>query len=363
MDYEINFVVAIDKNAFRSSHIYLMKETDYKVGLTGDSPQCGSWSVTKFVPLSKIEKFVCVFHLSNPFSRWHVRLKMSGPVNFRFFLYREIEHDMEQKFSIIAWESRFSPRAFTPADLTQPLYNIECIFGDFGGQSYIQKGWLTQLSQLRVRLVQNASNFSKNIQALLQSHPEPAIFISCIRHDFDSVDPMHLLENDLNESTGPRSKEDVGSRTSALVSRLEIENPYVHPGETALDGGTPFSYNSDVTFYVKDFDSERSAVEILYHLAMEKDNETEYKFLGSSRFGPFAVTSGRKRSQVISRTGLAIGSLTIQYLVINPIADALQQHLNFAATYCKYWRFGPEVEVGHRGMGTYWFGPEKTSAM
>uniref|UniRef100_A0A5K3FHX0 GP-PDE domain-containing protein n=2 Tax=Mesocestoides corti TaxID=53468 RepID=A0A5K3FHX0_MESCO len=141
-----------------------------------------------------------------------------------------------------------------------------------------------------------------------------------------------------------------------------------HFGEHTGCWGTLYSSGDDVTFYIETDNAEDVAVELEFYVEVLQDSndgsgeETQLppvKFLGSAFFGPFSGCSGQKRAQLLSRRRTPMGDVKISFMVINPIVDGPPPTLD--VSYKHYWKKRGALEIGHRGMGTYYLSKKEKS--
>ncbi|BHF68125.1 Glycerophosphocholine phosphodiesterase gpcpd1 [Sparganum proliferum] len=147
-----------------------------------------------------------------------------------------------------------------------------------------------------------------------------------------------------------------------FVSVLANKRCRRHLGEHTGCWGTLYSARDDVTFYVETDNAEEVGVELEIYVEVPQNNENKtaseesnlppVKFLGSAFFGPFTENWGQKGAQLLSRRRTLMGDVRISYMVINPIKDGPPPSLQ--VSYKHYWRSRAALEIGHRGMGSYY---------
>ncbi|VDM22237.1 unnamed protein product [Hydatigera taeniaeformis] len=160
----------------------------------------------------------------------------------------------------------------------------------------------------------------------------------------------------------PRSVSPALSQTGeppVFLSVLSKERCTRRLGEHTGCWGTLYSNGDDVTFYIETDNAEDVAVELEFYVEVPQEYETAeekklppVKFLGSAFFGPFSGCWGQKRSQLLSRRRTPMGDVRISFVVINPILDGPSPTLD--VSYKHYWKNRGTLEIGHRGMGTYY---------
>uniref|UniRef100_A0A0X3PRW9 Putative glycerophosphocholine phosphodiesterase GPCPD1 homolog T05H10.7 n=1 Tax=Schistocephalus solidus TaxID=70667 RepID=A0A0X3PRW9_SCHSO len=152
-----------------------------------------------------------------------------------------------------------------------------------------------------------------------------------------------------------------------FVSVLANKRCRRHLGEHTGCWGTLYSARDDVTFYVETDNAEEVGVELEIYVEVPRNNENmatseesnlpPVKFLGSAFFGPFTENWGQKGAQLLSRRRTLMGDVRISYMVINPIKDGPPPSLQ--VSYKHYWRTRAALEIGHRGMGSYYVNPDE----
>ncbi|OON15628.1 glycerophosphodiester phosphodiesterase family protein [Opisthorchis viverrini] len=348
------------------------------VGITGSTNDLGSWNpergmICKFQKAHSpgTETWSCCFTSD-----------ICQSFQYRYFVAACEETNDEYSDSnmlrILAWESRLKPRNFSIID----------------NGTFIQRGWLTNTSELHVRLSATACKFFNpclSNTAQLQHN----MYIACSKF---VVEPTFSGEFDADAGFDDRPAED-GSEGNAglrrvdsqarsisspvtpgvfsftphncpqpvLLSTLEINRCRAHRGENTECWGTLYKPGDDVTFYVETGDIENTAIVIEFYRQERRNklqdtaqtNASPLRLIGCARFGPFEGTYGRKASQILSSKQLPIGDLRVQYLVIHPMTKAPAPSL--AVTYQHHWKKRKAVDIGHRGMGTSFLGHSQKS--
>lgn len=98
---------------------------------------------------------------------WRKKVKLCGMknYNYRYFVCQIIESDSEstdRSVKVIRWETNILPRVFSPADYMKDpeKYDAEIMkFGEYeihgisiGGKNHVTKGWLTDQSEIHIRI-------------------------------------------------------------------------------------------------------------------------------------------------------------------------------------------------------------------
>lgn len=158
-------------------------------------------------------------------------------------------------------------------------------------------------------------------------------------------------------SLSARNKENL----PVLLAAIADDRSRPHIGEHTGCYGTLYTFGEDITFFVDVVNLEDTAVEIEFYLeairsldASDKEDNIlpPVKFLGAANFGPFENYFGHKRGQLLSRRKTPMGEVRISYLVINPLMRGPPPSLE--VSYRQYWKNRAAIDIGHRGMGTYY---------
>ncbi|TGZ55484.1 hypothetical protein CRM22_010394 [Opisthorchis felineus] len=370
------------------------------VGITGNTNGLGSWNpergmICKFQKTDSpgTETWSCCFTSD-----------ICQSFQYRYFVAACEETNDEYSDSnmlrILAWESRLKPRNFSIIDYMNngdKLCLTHVKFGVYDNGTFIQRGWLTNTSELHVRLSATACKFFNpclSNTAQLQHN----MYIACSKFvveptfsdefDADTVldDRPAVCPEDGSEGTMGLRRVDSQARSVSspvtpgvfsftprncphpvLLSTLEINRCCAHRGENTECWGTLYKPGDDVTFYVETSDIENTAIVIEFYRQERRTksqdtaqtNASPLRLIGCARFGPFEGTYGRKASQILSSKQLPIGDLRVQYLVIHPMTKAPTPSL--AVTYQHHWKKRKAVDIGHRGMGTSFLGHSQKS--
>ncbi|EUB59355.1 Putative glycerophosphodiester phosphodiesterase [Echinococcus granulosus] len=222
-------------------------------------------------------------------------------------------------------------------------------------------------TEIRSQLIESSSSvpaehtpYTVSQSLYIRGTPNSAFSIPPSRRPEFSVSPLSS-----RSSTCPSTPRSVSPALSqageppVFLSVLSKERCTRRLGEHTGCWGTLYSSGDDVTFYIETDNAEDVAVELEFYVEVPRECENveekklpPVKFLGSAFFGPFSGYWGQKRSQLLSRRRTPMGDVRISFIVINPILDGPSPTLD--VSYKHYWKNRGTLEIGHRGMGTYY---------
>ncbi|VDO05017.1 unnamed protein product [Rodentolepis nana] len=135
--------------------------------------------------------------------------------------------------------------------------------------------------------------------------------------------------------------------------------------------GTLYSGTEDVFFYLEVLNCDDVAIQLEFFIEVVKQNGSKNDgkedeklppvvSLGTAWLGPFTDYWGHKRIQLLNHKSGPIGDVKISYMVINPIVGGAPP--KFDVSYKHYWKKRDALDIGHRGMGTYYLSKKEKDA-
>ncbi|ELT93656.1 hypothetical protein CAPTEDRAFT_223175 [Capitella teleta] len=192
------------------------------------------------------------------------------------------------------------------------------LYGDYGGSSCIQNGWLTCQSEIHLRLHSDALKSSK---------------YSGFRVHCSAFRCMDDGSNVPIEDT--------------MVAVLGDENP-LHVAQT--EEGTLINRDDYVEFSLQTCFTDSVA----FCLTVRSD---EGEFLGRVHLPPLKTNEGVTHAAIVSNDHHITGVLRVDHLIVRPLANHTS---DMRVSYAQHWKQREEaLHIGHRGSGNSF---SKTSA-
>uniref|UniRef100_K1R2E2 Putative glycerophosphodiester phosphodiesterase 5 n=1 Tax=Magallana gigas TaxID=29159 RepID=K1R2E2_MAGGI len=297
-------------------------ESGEVVCVVGDCDRLGNWDPHHAVVLSRESSSPGQCRKNNQQMEnsdvWRKKVKLCGMknYNYRYFVCQIIESDSEsteRTVKVIRWETNILPRVFSPADYMKDpgKYDAEIMkFGEYGGKNHVTKGWLTDQSEIHIRIHGNPIRMWK------PKYRKQTYRIKCTPLDQRYKDTLD--ERQINHC--------VQSESGTI---FETGSYMIFTAETTEPESLGFQFD----FYVNQEGVTPKHIGYCYLLPVDlkKSNDTK----------------------TVPITGLnhkPIGQIDLDYLTVKPVPGL---DLKMDVSYQNYWKFERKsLDVGHRGMGS-----------
>lgn len=276
---------------------------------------------------------------------WRKKVKLCGMknYNYRYFVCQIIESDSEsteRTVKVIRWETNILPRVFSPADYMKDpgKYDAEIMkFGEYGGKNHVTKGWLTDQSEIHIRIHGNPIRMWK------PKYRKQTYRIKCTPLDQRYKD--HLDEDEEEDEWGTHVSPP-STFTKVLVSTLD-ERQINHCVQS--ESGTIFETGSYMIFTAETTEPESLGFQFDFYVNQEGVTP---KHIGYCYLLPVDLKKSND-TKTVPITGLnhkPIGQIDLDYLTVKPVPGL---DLKMDVSYQNYWKFERKsLDVGHRGMGS-----------
>ncbi|VDI31140.1 glycerophosphocholine phosphodiesterase GPCPD1 [Mytilus galloprovincialis] len=323
-------------------------DTGDSVCLVGDCEKIGNWNPHHAVILTRVSSPVpskTANITSNGMNVWKKTITLSDDAKdcrYRYFIARIVESDSEDServVDVLRWETNIKPRLFSPRDyLKDPAMYENTIdtFGEFGQKKHVSTGWLTDETEIHLRLHSNPIYMWKS------RHRTQTYSVKCTPLDLRFRDTMHGdEEDDYQPDTIPTA-----NYTKVLVSTLKSgqEKPQIQKtyGEV---------YNPDdfMIFSARTIDPEYLGFQLNWFVHFP---DKEPKNIGYNYILPMEMknTNDVKTILITGLTHKPIGQVKVDYLLIKPLAGL---PMTMEVSYQNYWNFErAALDIGHKGMGS-----------
>ncbi|KAI9582871.1 glycerophosphocholine phosphodiesterase GPCPD1 [Glossina fuscipes] len=289
-----------------------------QVAIVGDLKELGQWQANAAILLNR----------SAEYGIWKTVLQVpvNITINYRYFI---AAVDQETGgVQIRRWESHLHPRMLSLSINNVSISDQFGLIGDNPGQQReIQRGWLNVGRIVQFKLFRNPLQVNNSTIEITEGQQ--------LRIKLQPVDPAW------------RTPIMPSSKAFSEYVRYEYGNSFL---KTQPEYGVPYDENSIILFHTAV--SELPNVAFLFQLYAEDVRHNSIRVIGYQYIYPSVLedTAGSLQLTLLSPVWLnAMGSLTIEYLIIKPLAEG---HVDFHTSFMEYWRANwISLEAGHRGLG------------
>lgn len=303
------------------------------VYMTGSSTLLGSWYPNAAQELSYLQE-------SNA---WTVTLNFTEgeQIEYRYFIATAVpvfESTEDRNLIVLKWENFILPRSFTLSPSTPAVNDT---FGQYRDKCQIGKGWLTCQTELRI---------------LLHSHP---IKMWQQRHQHLQFRiKMATIDLHHGESTCSMGVDDDDTCTSETATDDDIEisiltSPEKYKFHKQEQYGHLVQHDDIIVFRTQTVDKNFLALKVDFYVHNSTASDSVPQCKGFAYILPMNLRhlQGEKFVPITGMRHSPIGQLKFDFLVIKPLDGYV---CNMSNTYNQHWKHRGPLDVGHRGMGTYY---------
>lgn len=301
---EVNFQVHIQDERL---------EEFEKVALVGDIEPLGSWQADTAIMMNKTSEF----------GKWEAQIQvpLNSSLNYRYFI--AAQDKLSSAIQIRRWESALVARALNVSSIS---VNQTDNFGFISsGKKEVQRGWLNSGHIVQFKLFRNPLTLNESLGSAGQQ----------LRLKLTTVDPVW------------RTPIVPSARAYTEYVRMDYGNSFLR---SQPEHGVLYEENGIIMFHTTI--SDLSRVAYLFQLYVEDTQNDVARIVGYQYVQPEAIngTNGALELALLSPTWMnAIGSLKLQYVVLNPMPNST---VDFRTSFTDYWRGNwTQLEAGHRGLG------------
>ncbi|XP_078326933.1 glycerophosphocholine phosphodiesterase GPCPD1-like isoform X1 [Crassostrea virginica] len=332
-------------------------ESNEVVCVVGDCDRLGNWDPHHAVVLSRESsspgpcrkndqpESSCGAEKGESCDVWSKKVKLCGmkDYNYRYFVCQIMESDSEstdRHVKIVRWETNIIPRVFSPSEYMKDPQKYDAAiekFGEYGGRKHVTKGWLTDQSEVHIRIHGNPIRMWK------PKYRKQTYKIKCTPLDQRYKD--HLDEDEEENEWGTHVSPP-STFTKVLVSCLDDRKIY---NCVQSESGTVFENGGYMAFTADTLEPESLGFQFDFYVHQEGDSP---KHVGYCYLLPVDLKKSND-TKTVPITGLnhkPIGQIHLDYLTVKPVPGL---ELKMDASYQNYWKFERKsLDVGHRGMGS-----------
>lgn len=310
------------------------------VYVVGDCGELGGWNPEKATALTRSEENLDVWAVT-------VEMAVAYMFEYRFFVAIKYSQATEHYLMVQSWETNIHPRLFRVSVLPPDQKSVDlpvAQYGHYGGQSIVDKGWLTGQTEVRLSLHSNPVEMWKHCDR------QQSYQIKCSTMDLRYKDMLSMDSNEVAEGEEEDTHQDDNLTSNVYISVLNgIDD---EPAEQA-EFGTLYHSNDYFIFKAQSFNPQYVGYQFDFYLHHRSDPAPPYpKLMGSAYVLPVNLTntSGRKVMPINGSSNRPIGQLTVEYLIVKPMSKQL---CDMRVSYSRKWKHTRRpLDVGHRGLGS-----------
>lgn len=308
------------------------------VGVTGNTKALGHWDCDRMLLLKRD---------SNEENFWvgKAELPVNMNVEYRYCTCIVVEPEIsklpKRQYVIRRWES-FSPRIIKTAD---DFVEVSETFGYYNGKEYnIAKGWLTCASIIHLKL------FNNPIQLWKRKLQERKIYVK--------VTPVNLTkarDSHLNSIVDDTLSLETFEEHSDLwpITEIAVLNDADHQFRSQEQFGRVYNEGDYMIFQINVLAPDTIAYLIDFYTYSSRCEASDPPYhIGFTCILPSVMktSEGQVVVPITSVKHQPIGQITVEYLIVKPIADyscTMQQSMQ--TNWKDSWT---GLDVGHRGVGS-----------
>ncbi|XP_030006211.1 glycerophosphocholine phosphodiesterase GPCPD1-like isoform X2 [Sphaeramia orbicularis] len=307
------------------------------IAVVGSCDALGNWSYQDAVTLNPVSQF-------GDRNTWTTTVTVPTGVEFKYRYFKGIFQKSEsengpRQVVVTMWETHLYPRKLNPTE--SEMHTNDGLFGIHDGVTSVDPGWLTCQAEVRLRL-----HYSKT----------PPVSISKRRFSNSKVKiklQVVCIDKDKNEP----SLSSLLKLPTTVEIRKVSEDGYTST-HSQPENGEALEPPQWIEYIIRTMDPDNLQVTFEFF-------EEDVNGYGSSRFvrtglvGTACLVSpgflengtdyGRLTLPIMGHTSRhAIGTVTVDYLVIQPIQDL---QCDMSSSFTKFWKKRSPLDIGHRGTG------------
>ncbi|KAG7311620.1 hypothetical protein JYU34_002669 [Plutella xylostella] len=301
-----------------------------KVCLTGNIPELGEWDYNRVVSMDHEQGT----------NIWTTTLTVPNNVEIQYrYVICLLDNDSDSTI-VLRWETSIHPRTIKLSD-SPPVVDI---FGTYGDQTKITRGWLTKQTLIQFKFLNNPLKLKSRLSGRALN-----IKITPVKLTFNNQNEAHHEDSSLSvdvvdtEVTGGVSVEVSTCNDDAAMCVLQPQGQFgreYKPNDVLLINVSALDINA--LAYLVDFYSFSTRASL-----DDPPCHVGYTYVLPNMFKPsegileLPVTCNIKHRP--------LGTVNIQYLIVRPMEEKL---CDLKVSYLKHW--DPSwtgLEVGHRGLG------------
>ncbi|XP_012262192.2 glycerophosphocholine phosphodiesterase GPCPD1-like isoform X2 [Athalia rosae] len=250
------------------------------------------------------------------------------------------------------WETHMTPRLIkknAPSNFTDDLNVTPDKFGFNNGYSKVERGWLTDETVIQFKIFNNPLKLWKE-QLRDRKVNIKVTPVNLMRHN--SLELQQLAGECVEDSLSMDTL-DIGDQPAFSVTEISVMNDEEPCFKYQEQFGRAYHEDDFLLFNVAVRYPETIAYLVDFYIYSSRSFPGEPpNHIGFSYILPSTLQSsvGLLTVPITSRKHRPIGQLTIEYVLIKPIAD---YPWDMSISYAKHWeQRWSGLDVGHRGLGT-----------